>query len=141
MKKILTKEEVEGFAQEVATRLETSKVLCLRGDLGAGKTFLSSKIIQNLMQDKTLNITSPTFNILNVYKTKTGKSIYHFDFYRIKNFGDLEDIGFFESLENGICIIEWWDVFEENIKKFLISPIFIDILYLEGNKREFNYYG
>ena len=76
MKKILTKKEVEGFAEEVVKRLETSKILCLRGDLGAGKTFFASKIIQNLMQDKTLNITSPTFNIVNTYKTKTGKSIY-----------------------------------------------------------------
>jgi tRNA threonylcarbamoyladenosine biosynthesis protein TsaE len=141
MKKILKKEEVDDFANKIASKVEACKILCLKGDLGAGKTFFASKVIEHLAQDKTLNITSPTFNIVNIYKTKTGKSIYHFDLYRIKSFEELENIGFFESIENGICIIEWWNVLGEEIKNFLHSPIFVDIFYIDEEKREFKYYG
>jgi tRNA threonylcarbamoyl adenosine modification protein YjeE len=136
---LLTKKEVSSFAKEVAKALEIQPILCLKGDLGTGKTFFTSKLIQHLTEDANLNITSPTFNIANIYKTKTGKSIYHFDLYRIKNFEELENTGFFEAIHTGICIIEWWDIFEERIIKFLKSPLFIDILYVDEKQRRFFY--
>ncbi len=137
---ILTKAEVQSYSKEISLKLLENKILCLRGGLGAGKTFFASKVIQNLTQDITLNITSPTFSIVNVYNTKDGKSIHHFDFYRLKSFKELENIGFFDSIEQAICIIEWWDMFELQMKKILQNAIFIDILNVSSTKRKFVYY-
>jgi tRNA threonylcarbamoyladenosine biosynthesis protein TsaE len=137
---ILTKKEVQLYAKEVSLKLLNKKILCLRGNLGAGKTFFASKVIQNLTQDITLNITSPTFSIVNVYNTKDEKSIHHFDFYRLKSFNELENIGFFDAIEEGICIIEWWDIFEGEMKNLLKNAIFIDIINVSSTKRKFIYY-
>jgi tRNA threonylcarbamoyladenosine biosynthesis protein TsaE len=136
---ILNKTQTKTFAVNLAKELLEMQTLCLKGDLGAGKTFLSSEMIKFLIDDSDANITSPTFNIVNIYTSKNGKSIYHFDFYRLKNFEELENIGFFDALLNHICIIEWWNVFESELKNYLQKAIFLDILYLSNSKRKFIY--
>ena len=136
---ILNKTQTKTFAINLAKELLEAKTLCLKGDLGAGKTFLSSEVIKFLIDDSNANITSPTFNIVNIYNNKNGKSIYHFDFYRLKHFEELENIGFFDALFNHICIIEWWNVFESELKNYLQKAIFLDILYLSNSKRKFIY--
>ena len=136
---ILTKTEVPPFAKIIAEELAYKNILCLTGDLGAGKTFFSSKVIQLLTGDEALSVTSPTFSIVNVYNTKNEKSIYHFDLYRIKTLKELESIGFFEALNEGICIIEWWNIFESELKNYLKNAIFLDIKYINKNKRKFIY--
>lgn len=134
---ILTKAQVPDFAKKVAKDLQSNPVLGLSGDLGAGKTFFCQELIKLLTGEKTLNITSPTFNIVNLYKTKDGKSIYHFDLYRIKTEAELENIGFFEALDEGICLIEWPEV----AKNFLQNINFLSILKVINNKRKFIYVG
>jgi tRNA threonylcarbamoyladenosine biosynthesis protein TsaE len=139
-KKVLTKEEVEGLAREVSSLMEKKPILCLKGDLGAGKTFFASNLIKHLLGENNINITSPTFSMVNIYKTKNGKSIHHFDLYRLKNFEDLEDIGFFDAIQSEICIIEWWNIFEMELKNLLHFAIFIDINNVDKNQREFIIY-
>ena len=139
-KKVLTKEEVEGLAREVSSLMEKKPILCLKGDLGAGKTFFASNLIKHLLGENNINITSPTFSMVNIYKTKNGKSIHHFDLYRLKNFEDLEDIGFFDAIQSEICIIEWWNIFEMELKNLLHFSIFIDINNVDKNQREFIIY-
>lgn len=85
---------------------ENVKVVTFEGELGAGKTFIISELIKLLMNDSFLDVTSPTFNIVNEYKFYNDK-FYHFDLYRIENEQELHDIGFEEYLSNGVCIIEW----------------------------------
>ena len=136
---ILTKTEVSPFAKTIAEELLQKNILCLTGDLGAGKTFFSSKVIQLLTGDDTLLVTSPTFSIVNIYNSKNQKSIYHFDLYRIKTIEELENIGFFEALNEGVCIIEWWNIFENELKNYLQNAIFLDIKYVSKDKRKFIY--
>ena len=136
---ILTQNEVLSFAKQIAQDLLKKNILCLKGSLGSGKTFLSSQIIRLLTENETQNVTSPTFNIVNEYKMKNEKSIYHFDLYRIKKFNELENIGLFDSMDNGICIIEWWDNFKDDLKIFLQDSLFIDIIHLDQKKRKFIY--
>ena len=135
---IISKSEVKNLAKEILPKIIERKILCLTGDLGAGKTFFSSEIIKLLTENEIQNITSPTFNIVNVYNISNEKSIHHFDLYRLKTPEELENVGFFESLDEGICIIEWPEI----AKNFLKNAFYVDISYIENkNKRKFTTYG
>ena len=97
------------------------KIVLISGEMGAGKTTLIKQILIGL--NVIDNISSPTFSIINEYKTKSTDLIYHMDLYRINKIEELEEIGFFEYLESGnLCFIEWGEIIEdiigENYNKF-----------------------
>ncbi len=113
MKKIIhikNQEEMAQFAKEFAkkTTAKPPKIIALKGTLGAGKSFFAKNFI-NALQENKEEILSPTFNICLNYQTKLGE-VSHFDLYRIKNKDELENVGFFESLKNNICLIEWPEI-------------------------------
>ncbi len=110
MKKILlnSKKEMADFAREIAASAQAGNVFCLKGTLGAGKSFFAKNFV-NSLQEKPTEVLSPTFNLVYSYDTKKGE-VFHFDLYRIKNASELENIGFFDALENGICLIEWPEI-------------------------------
>lgn len=130
---ILTKKGVKTLALEIASSVKGGGIVCLSGEIGTGKTFFASNLIQVLTKNENLNITSPTFNIVNVYDVEGEKSIYHFDLYRIKNKNELENIGFFDAIEDNICIIEWPEI----ALPLLQNSVFISIMSLNSNKRKF----
>lgn len=97
-------EELKIAAQKILT-LYKEKVFIFYGKMGAGKTTFIKTICNELRVVD--NVTSPTFSIVNEYKNN-GESIYHFDFYRIKNENEAFDLGFEEYLYSGnYCFIEW----------------------------------
>ena len=107
MQKFLSHSESETLqiAANLAALLRPGDVLCLSGDLGAGKTVFSQGLCAALGVADIVN--SPTFTIVNEYESKDGM-VYHFDLYRIEDAGELYETGFDEYLTNGgICIIEW----------------------------------
>jgi len=90
------------------------KIVLISGEMGAGKTTLIKQILLGL--NVIDNISSPTFSIINEYKTKSKDVIYHMDLYRINKIEELEEIGFFEYLESGnLCFIEWGEIIENLI--------------------------
>jgi tRNA threonylcarbamoyladenosine biosynthesis protein TsaE len=101
--------ETYSFGRSFADHLQAGDILCLRGDLGAGKTHLVQGIAAGL--DVNDGVTSPTFTILQIYDT--GRiPIFHFDLYRLENPDELFDIGFEEYVgTSGVTIIEWADKF------------------------------
>lgn len=103
-------EQTLSFGRQLGQLLRTGNVLCLIGDLGAGKTLFVQGIAQGLGLDG--EITSPTFTVMNVYEGTV--PVYHFDLYRLEEPEQLMDIGFDEYTGgDGIAIIEWPDKFPD----------------------------
>ena len=108
--KITTKNEEETI--ELAQNIESEKfpnmVICLRGDLGTGKTVFTKGIAQALGISEV--ITSPTFNIIKEYDGEL--PLYHMDVYRLD--GKVDDLGLDEYYKKGgIVVIEWADMIED----------------------------
>ena len=108
--KITTKNEEETI--EIAQNIESEKfpnmVICLRGDLGTGKTVFTKGIAQALGISEV--ITSPTFNIIKEYDGEL--PLYHMDVYRLD--GKVDDLGLEEYYKKGgIVVIEWADMIED----------------------------
>lgn len=96
------------FGRRLATLLTDGDVLCLSGDLGAGKTALAKGVAAGLGVAE--EVTSPTFTILQVYES--GRlPVYHFDLYRLESPEELWNIGFDEYAGKGVTVIEWADKF------------------------------
>lgn len=102
--------ETEKFGIKLGSLLKPGDVVCLIGDLGAGKTTLTKSIGLGLEVDDY--ITSPTFVLINEYNGRI--PVYHFDVYRLENAHELYDLGFDEYFYgNGVSIIEWADKIEK----------------------------
>ena len=102
-------EDTEQFAFNLAAKIKAPRVICLTGDLGAGKTAFTRGFARYFGIEK--GVSSPTFIIMHRYMGS--EAINHYDLYRIGDFDELLDIGFEEQIENGISIIEWPDNFME----------------------------
>ena len=107
------------------------KIWTFNGEMGAGKTTLIKSICKNLgVLDE---VSSPTFSLVNEYKTQNGKTVYHFDFYRIKSINEAYDMGIEEYFESGnICLIEWPNMIDEILLNEKTFNLFISI---NDNKR------
>lgn len=103
------------FAQQIAANSQKGDIFALSGTLGAGKTFFAQNFINSLLTEEQ-NILSPTFNLVYSYDSVKGK-IFHFDLYRLKSAAELENIGFFEALKEGICLIEWPEIAQDFLPK------------------------
>ena len=93
-------------AGEFIRYTEGRSIFAVYGTMGAGKTTLIKAICEKLgAVDK---VTSPSFTLVNEYKTDKGEVIYHFDFFRIKKQEEVFDFGFEEYLDSGRkCFMEW----------------------------------
>ena len=101
-------EDTEAFAEELSKKLEGDEIIALYGDLGAGKTAFARGLARGLSVEE--NVSSPTFAIVNEYVGDY--PLYHFDMYRIESWNDLDSIGFFDYIGNGVMIIEWSESIE-----------------------------
>ena len=120
--------ETENFAYELASKITAPKVICLTGDLGAGKTAFTRGFARYFGIEK--GVSSPTFIIMHRYEGS--EVINHYDLYRLSDFDELLDIGFEEQIENGISIIEWPDSFMEYLPD---DKIVVRITRLGDNER------
>ncbi len=121
--------ETENFAYELAANITAPKIICLTGDLGAGKTAFTRGFARYFGIEK--GVSSPTFIIMHRYEGS--EVINHYDLYRLSDFDELLDIGFEEQIENGISIIEWPDNFMEYLPD---DKIVVRITRLGDNERK-----
>ncbi len=127
-------DETDELAKKFARLIEDKGAfICLYGDVGAGKTAFTKCVCKYLnVKEK---VTSPSFVILNEYKT--GKiPIYHFDLYRLEKEGISTIINELEEYSEGkiLTLVEWAE-FSQNALPF--ERIDININYIDENKREF----
>lgn len=103
----LSPEETEEIGKKLALSYSGGKrtgFVALFGDLGAGKTALTRGFVSVLSPGS--RVKSPTFTIVNEYVSGS-VPVFHFDLYRLSGSDELEDMGYYEYLERGICIVEW----------------------------------
>lgn len=98
-------DQLEAVAQQILAH-NPNKVILFHGEMGVGKTTLIKVLAKTLgVNDVT---SSPTFSLVNEYQTTDGQTVYHFDFYRLKNEVEALDMGADEYLYSGSwCFIEW----------------------------------
>ena len=97
-------EETKCFANKMASLLKGKQmIICLGGDLGAGKTTWTKAFGKALGVKGVIN--SPTFTIMKSYKQEDGSPLFHIDAYRLE--GTSQDLGFEDCFDEGICVIEW----------------------------------
>lgn len=101
---VYTTEDTVNIAYKLAKIMENGGIILLDGDLGAGKTVFTTGIAKAISVHEFIK--SPTFTIVNEYQGD--KKLNHFDVYRLESEDDLDDIGFWEYLEDGsFVVIEW----------------------------------
>ena len=99
------------FAREWSRSLQPNDVVGLVGDLGTGKTHFVKGLLRGLESGE--EATSPTFTLIHEY-CEGRLPLYHFDFYRLRERSEIEQIGFDEYLrDGGVTVVEWADRFPE----------------------------
>lgn len=116
---------IDVVAAEILNDFPNAKLFSLKGQMGAGKTTLTKSLCKVLEVED--NVCSPTFAIVNEYFSEKEGTVFHFDFYRIKNLQEAIDIGFDDYVYSGnYCFMEWC----ENISPLLpdnITEISIEV--------------
>jgi tRNA threonylcarbamoyladenosine biosynthesis protein TsaE len=116
--------DLNRIAKRLISEFPGERIFAFYGKMGAGKTTFIQSVCKTLGSDDT--VTSPTFALINEYKTSDRQSVFHFDFYRIKNLEEVFDLGYEDYLYSGsYCLIEWPELIEpllpENIVKVKIE--------------------
>ncbi len=97
-------EATSRLASLLAPHLRRGDVMALAGPLGAGKTTFVRALLQSL--GITEEVPSPTFTLVQNYMAGN-LPIFHFDLYRLKNALELEELGWYDAIHDGLVIVEW----------------------------------
>lgn len=102
-------------ARQFLDEIGDNRLVAFFAPMGSGKTTFTTAICQQLGVGEDA-VSSPTFAIVNEYRTASGEMMYHFDFYRLDRPEEALDIGFYDYIDSGcLCIMEW----PENIEEIL----------------------
>ena len=117
--------QTRALGQALARALCPGDVLCLWGDLGAGKSELTRGIAAGLGVESP--VTSPSFTIMNVYE-EGRLPLYHFDWYRLESSEELYEMGMDEYLGgDGVAVVEWPGVCPDAVPEtrldVILSPL------------------
>ena len=108
-------QDLERAAREFLQLLGGRTLVAFYAPMGAGKTTFTTALCKVLGVEEDA-ISSPTFAIVNEYRGKGGRPIFHFDFYRIESPSEALDIGLYDYLDSGeLCLMEW----PENVEDLL----------------------
>jgi tRNA threonylcarbamoyladenosine biosynthesis protein TsaE len=98
-------EQTRRIGMRLGGLLKAGDVICLQGDLGAGKTTFTQGLAQGWgSQD---SVSSPTFVLVNLYRRADGAQLFHLDAYRLETIPEAEELDLDSMLSEGALIIEW----------------------------------
>lgn len=107
--------DIDRAAGEFLEAIGGNRIVAFFAPMGAGKTTFTTALCRRLGVREDA-VSSPTFAIVNEYRTGSGEPMYHFDFYRVSKVSEALDIGFYDYIDSGcLCVIEW----PENIEDLL----------------------
>ena len=106
MKLIFTLNEIDAAAKQFILLLHNSKIVTFSGEMGTGKTTFIHAVCREMgVIDK---MSSPTYAIINQYKTINGAIVNHIDLYRLKDIDEAVQAGVEDAINSGdFCFIEW----------------------------------
>ncbi len=124
-------EDTINFATKLAKQISAGEIITFKGNLGSGKTLICKYIISILVGSET-QVTSPTFQLVQIYEKENGK-IYHYDLYRLKSSDEIYELGI-EDAFNGtnIALIEWPEIITNLLPKKIID---IEIIFQENGRK------
>jgi len=107
------------------------RIFAFYGEMGAGKTTFIKALCEEM---QVLDyVTSPTFALINEYRTENNRAIFHFDFYRIKNISEAFDFGYEDYFYSGdYCFIEWPELIEPLLPSIAVK---VTIREIENGRR------
>ena len=118
---ISSEKKLEEFAKNLALNIKKGEIFFLYGEMGVGKTTFVKHLINKLQlkfDNKTTEVTSPTFNIVNEYLVDD-ILISHYDLFRLKNKNECKNIGIAEDIDKKITIVEWAEKINQRPKNRL----------------------
>ncbi len=98
-------EQTRGLGERLGRALRTGDMICLQGDLGAGKTTFVQGVAQGWGSSDS--VSSPTFILVNMYRRADGGQLFHMDAYRLDSTGEAEELDLDSMLAEGALIVEW----------------------------------
>lgn len=117
--------------KELLKNFSSCRVFAFYGEMGAGKTTIIKEICRQLGV-KENEMSSPTFALINEYRSAEGIPVFHFDFYRIKDEAEVFDLGYEDYFYSGnYCFIEW----PEKIPNILPANCVKVQIKVEGERR------
>ncbi|GAP21788.1 tRNA (adenosine(37)-N6)-threonylcarbamoyltransferase complex ATPase subunit type 1 TsaE [Leptolinea tardivitalis] len=123
-------EQTRRLGTRIGSLLLPGDLICMSGDLGAGKTTLVQGIARGWNSVDT--VSSPTFVLVNEYHRKSGETLYHMDAYRLENAAEAFDLDLDRMLEQGALMIEW----AERIKDALPhNALWINMTWMADEQR------
>lgn len=124
------KTELKTIAEHILSRHPEARIFAFTGPMGVGKTTLIHAFLRVLgVSDRGA---SPTFSLVNEYRTHDGEPVYHFDFYRIESVEEVYDIGYEVYFYGGHrCFMEW----AEKVEELLPEDTVLITMEKEGEKR------
>ena len=135
MEVIFSLNEIDAAAKKLLAEAGDYKVFAFHGDMGAGKTTFIHAFCE-AMNIKDV-VSSPTFSIINQYKTQEGQTVYHMDLYRIKDENEAINAGVEDCLFSGNrCLVEWP---EKAPGVFPDETLHIYITSIDDNTRKLKY--
>jgi len=133
--KIESPDKIQDAALEFIKNMGDNTVFAFCGAMGAGKTTFIKALCEKLGVQDVIN--SPTFAIVNEYRSDSGELIYHFDFYRINKIEEVFDFGYEDYFYSGsLCFIEWPEKIESLLPHDTVN---VTIRELEDGSRELEF--
>ena len=118
--------DTEKFAKKISKIINNGVCICLNGELGIGKTTLVKFIIKHYL-NKKINVTSPTFSLVNLYESNNLR-VWHYDLYRLNHKSEIYNLDIELALRD-CTIIEWPEIIED-----ILPNDRINIYFDEKNK-------